>query len=255
MKVITLDGIKITDITVPELHGRISTAIENREHTMILNVNIHAMNIAARDKRFRDILNSSSLTFCDGNGVRLAATMFGIRMGPRITYADWMWKLSGFCAQKGYSLFLLGAMPGVAEQAGRSLRERFPKLCIAGTHHGHFNHSSGSAQNKEILHAIQAARPDILIVCFGMPLQEKWLQDNWGLLTIPVALTGGAALDYISGRLSRGPRLLYSHGHEWLARLLVDPVRLWKRYLVGNTAFFLRVMLNRLRSGNPKDPV
>ena len=89
--------------------------------------------------------------------------------------------------------------------------------------------------------------PDILIVGFGMPLQERWLMQNWENLDARVALTGGAVFDYVSGEVRRGPRVLTDNGFEWLARFLIEPGRLWRRYLVGNPLFLWRVLQQRLR--------
>jgi N-acetylglucosaminyldiphosphoundecaprenol N-acetyl-beta-D-mannosaminyltransferase len=86
----------------------------------------------------------------------------------------------------------------------------------------------------------------MLLLGFGMPLQERWLMQNWDCLDVRVALTGGAAFDYISGDLRRGPRFLTDNGFEWLARLFIEPKRLWRRYVIGNPLFLLRVLKQRL---------
>ncbi len=125
------------------------------------------------------------------------------------------------------------------------LRERYPDLEISGVHHGYFDHSAGGAASEEVVEEINASAPDILLVGLGMPLQERWLMENIDRLDVGVALTGGAVFDYASGRLRRGPRLLTDNGFEWLARLLLEPRRLWRRYLLGNPLFLLRVLRQR----------
>jgi N-acetylglucosaminyldiphosphoundecaprenol N-acetyl-beta-D-mannosaminyltransferase len=96
------------------------------------------------------------------------------------------------------------------------------------------------------MNEINAAKPQILVVGFGMPRQERWLMENWDRVDANFALAGGAVFDYFSSRLRRGPRLLTDNGFEWLARLLVEPARLWRRYLLGNPLFLLRVLRQRL---------
>ena len=218
-------------------------------HVTVLNLNVYAANLAQTDTRFRTILNRADLVFCDGFGIRLGARLLGARVPSRITYADWLWVFATFCARHGFSLFRSGARPGVAEAAARSLQNHAPDLVIAGVHHGYFDKSSDGPANKDVLEAINAASPDILLVCFGMPLQEYWLEENWGEIKAHVVLTGGAALDYISGNLQRGPWWLTDYGFEWLARLLIEPKRLWQRYLMGNPAFLFRVLRQRLVYG------
>ena len=124
------------------------------------------------------------------------------------------------------------------------MKERYPELEIAGVRHGYFDRS----ENEAVVEEINAAAPDILLVGLGMPLQERWLMENRQRLDVGVALTGGAVFDYVSGRVRRGPRLLTRGGLEWLARLLAEPRRLWRRYLVGNPLFLLRVLRQRLET-------
>jgi N-acetylglucosaminyldiphosphoundecaprenol N-acetyl-beta-D-mannosaminyltransferase len=157
-----------------------------------------------------------------------------------------MWQLARFAQGRDHSLFLLGARPGVADKAAANLRERFPGLRIVGTHHGYFDKAPGSPENEAVIREINAASPNILIVGFGMPLQERWLMDNWDRIEVNVALTGGAVFDYVSGELPRAPRWMTDHGFEWLGRLIIEPGRLWKRYLVGNPIFILRVLGQRI---------
>jgi N-acetylglucosaminyldiphosphoundecaprenol N-acetyl-beta-D-mannosaminyltransferase len=124
-----------------------------------------------------------------------------------------------------------------------------PDLRIAGVRHGYFDHRAGSPENGLVVAEINAARPDILLVGLGMPLQERWLMENLHGLDVGAALTGGAVFDYASGKLRRGPRLLTANGLEWLARLIVEPRRLWRRYLLGNPLFLARVIGQRWRKG------
>ena len=233
-------------LTVEDLHAEIGRLVRGRRRGLVLNANAHCLNLCYEDRALRAFFNGAEVVFCDGAGVMLAARILGGRLPARITYADWAWRLAGFAAAEGFTLFFLGARPGVAQAAARRLRERHAGLEISGVHHGYFDHSAGSPESEAVVEEINAAAPDILLVGLGMPLQEYWLLENGGRLDASVALTGGAVFDYVSGRLSRGPRLLTGNGFEWLARLLVEPRRLWRRYLIGNPLFLLRVMKQRL---------
>lgn len=217
----------------------------------VLNVNANCLNLAWSRPWLRRALNEASLVFCDGAGVALAARILGLPAPTRITYADWMWRLSGFAAREGLSMYLLGARPGVAGEAARGLRRRHPALRIAGAEHGYFDKSVGSGENEAALARVRAARPDILVVGFGMPLQERWISENLHELDCGVVLAGGAAFDYVSGRARRGPRLLTDNGFEWLARLTIEPGRLWRRYAIGNPVFLARVIRSRLFGTRP----
>ena len=240
-------GVGVDPLTVEDLHAQIGRLlVRRRGPALVLNANVHCLNLCYEDPALRDFLNRAEVVFCDGAGVMLAAKVLGGRIPERITYADWAWQLASFAATQGFSIYFLGARPGVAEEAARGLKRRYPALKIAGAHHGYFDHSAGSPANEAVVQEINASSPDILLVGFGMPLQEYWLMENRHRLDVGVVLTGGAVFDYVSGRLRRGPRLLTESGFEWLARLLIEPRRLWRRYIVGNPLFLLRVLNQRL---------
>jgi N-acetylglucosaminyldiphosphoundecaprenol N-acetyl-beta-D-mannosaminyltransferase len=242
-------GVGIDPVTVGQLHAGIKCLVESEKRGTVLNVNAHCLNLLYRDAALRGFFEGADLVFCDGAGVMLAARLLGKRIPERITYAEWMWRLAAFAEAEGLSLFLLGAGPDVAERAAQRLRTQHPDLRISGVEHGYFDHSPASRENEAVLRKVNAARPDILIVGLEMPLQERWLMENRDALDANVALTGGAVFDYVSGRLRRGPRLLTDNGFEWLARLIVEPRRLWRRYLIGNPLFLLRVLGQRLGNG------
>lgn len=235
-------GVQVHPLTVAELHTYMGQVIDQNRHDLILNVNVHCLNLAAEQPWLKDFLNRAEVVFCDGAGVILGAHLLGHRIPERITYADWMWQLADLAEQTNYSLFFLGAEPGRAEKAAMNLRQQHPALNIAGVHHGYFNKTTGHPENEAVLAAINAIRPNILVLGMGMPLQEKWLSENWARIEANIALTGGAVFDYLSGDLQRAPRWMTDNGLEWLGRLIIEPQRLWKRYIVGNPKFLWRVL-------------
>ena len=243
---IDLLGVRVHLLTENRLHNHIAKIIDQGCRELILNVNVHCYSMVRKHPWLKNFLNQANITFCDGAGVMLGAKILGKKRIPqRITYADWMWNFSKFAEKKEYSFFFLGAKPGVAEKAARKLQEKYPGLKIA-THHGYFDKTAGSAENQEVIEKINASKANILVLGFGMPIQEKWLKENQDKLDINISLTGGAVFDYLSGELKRGPRWLVDNGMECIARLLIEPKRLWKRYLIGNTVFLYQVIAERL---------
>ncbi|MGA9533453.1 MAG: WecB/TagA/CpsF family glycosyltransferase [Anaerolineales bacterium] len=234
-------GVRVSALTEVDLHCIISGAIDNDEKVLLPNVNAHALNLAFENEWLRDFFNQSTAVFPDGSGALFAGRLQGYPFRERVTYADWLWQLAGFCAANGYSLFLLGGRDSVAELAAKALAAKYPRLVVAGTRAGYFDKRPEGDENKAVIAEINGVSPDILIVGFGMPLQERWLMENWDKLKVHVGLTGGAAFDYISGRLRRPPRFLVDHGLEWLGRLIIEPGRLWRRYLIGIPVFVIRV--------------
>jgi N-acetylglucosaminyldiphosphoundecaprenol N-acetyl-beta-D-mannosaminyltransferase len=240
-------GVGVDRISADELRTEILRMVRGGEHGLVLHVNVHGLNLSYHRPWLRDMLNNASVVFCDGSGVVLAAKILGRPGGlQRFTHADEMWRLAEFAAANGLSLFFLGARPGVAKKATARLKERYPSLRIAGVHHGYFDHTSGSSENEDVIQLINYASPNILVVGFGMPLQEWWLKENWDRVDAGVAITLGAIFDYVSGELRRGPRFLTDNGFEWLARVFIEPRRLWRRYVIGNPAFLIRVLRQRI---------
>lgn len=244
---IFLLGVQIHLLTVEHLLAMINNMVRNNQRTTIAHVNAHAMNIAYSSPWFRDFLNTSEIVFCDGAGVILGARIMGHVIPKRITYADWMWQLAAFAEQQKLTMFFLGGREGIAEKAALRLCERFPDLLIVGTHHGYFHKTPGHPENEAVIQMINQVQPDILLVGFGMPLQEHWLMQNRSRIDAKIASTGGAVFDYVSGELRRGPRWMTDSGFEWLARLFIEPSRLWQRYLIGNPLFLWRVLKQRFR--------
>ena len=239
-------GVPVHPLTVDELHEQLADVIARGEQARVLHVNAHGLNLAVEHRWLRDYLNQVEIVFCDGVGVIVGARLLGHHIPERITYADWMWQLADFAARSDISLYCLGARPGVAQAAADRLTAHYPGLKIAGVQHGYFDRTLDHPENRAVIERINAARPNILLVGMGMPLQERWLCENWDCLNVNIALTGGAVFDYMSGELQRAPRWMTDNGLEWLGRLLIEPQRLWRRYLVGNPLFLGRVVRTRL---------
>lgn len=239
-------GIQVTPLSIEILNRAIEENIKNNHKSIFSNVNIQAINLAFKYSWFRDFLNNSDVVFCDGFGVKVAARVLGFHIPERITYAEWTWDLAELCAFNHFSLFFLGGKDGIAFQAAQNLKKHYHNLLIAGLHHGYFNKSSGHPENEAVIAAINAAKPDILLVGFGMPIQEQWIQENFDRLDVKVFMPVGAAFDYVSGSVRRAPRWMTDHGLEWLGRLIIEPRRLWKRYIIGIPLFFWRVLMQKI---------
>lgn len=218
--------------------------VESGSRFRVMYANVHVLNTAYRDPELRRILNRADLVYCDGAGIKLGAKLLGQYMPERMTGADWIYSLCAVCQEQGFSLYFLGGEPGVAARAAARLADQYPALKIVGTHHGHYCHNG--TENDAVVSKIKALHPDILLVGFGTPLQEKWIDQNFERLNIPVVWAVGALVDFVTGKKPRAPRWMLDHGLEWLYRLWAEPKRLWKRYIVGNPLFIWRVLMQRL---------
>jgi len=245
-KKVDILGVKVDRIRLDEVIFIIQEAIQQKKRILVSNVNIQAINLACEQEWFRQFLNSSDVVYCDGMGVLLGARLLGYDIPERFTPADWVWTLVRLCSAQRYSIFLLGNPPGIVDAAADMLKEEFPELHIVGTHHGYFDKSKNSLENQFVIDLINSKNPDILFVGFGMPIQEKWLSENWSQIQVNVAMPCGALFEYLSGNLKRGPRWMTDNYLEWLARVVISPARYFKRYLRDIPLFTYRIIKRRI---------
>jgi len=204
-------------------------------------LNVHVANLAAKNPDLSSFLQDTDICYCDGEGIRWAARVLGEELPERMTGADWIWDLAQRAEERQWRLFWLGQEPGVAQAAAEALLRKHPQLTIQ-TAHG-FHPEDAQA---DLVQQIQTFQPHILLVGLGSPKQEAWVNKWSSSLAPAVCWCLGATADFVSGHSNRGPSWLYNH-QEWIARLVHEPTRLWRRYLLGNSRFALRVARRRLR--------
>lgn len=238
-RVVDVLGVRVHALDLPGLLRAVDDLIL-RGRATVAYANVHVLNEAVKDKDLRGFLNDADVCYCDGSGVVLGARLLGRSLPERMTGADWIWDLAAH-AEGRYRLFWLGCAPGVTEAAALALQARYPALDVV-TDHGF--HEKTGPENDALIARINEARPAILLVGMGTPVQEAWVAQNRAAIDAPVVWVLGATADFVSGKVSRGPAWLHQN-QEWLARLLTEPQRLWRRYLIGNSLFIARVLRQR----------
>ncbi|HEY1425276.1 MAG TPA: WecB/TagA/CpsF family glycosyltransferase [Caulobacteraceae bacterium] len=201
--------------------------------TLIANHNAHSLFLIRRSAQLKAFFAAAELIQIDSVPLIGWGRLMGLplRRTMRSTYLDWrtdFWKLA---EARRWRVFYLGGAPGVADEAARRLGQLHPRatLCVS---HGYFDHAADSADNRAVIAEIRAFDPDVLMVGMGMPLQEIWALEHRAALKRGVILTVGAAFDYEAGAQKTPPRWAGRLGVEWLARLVDQPGRLGRRYLV-----------------------
>jgi N-acetylglucosaminyldiphosphoundecaprenol N-acetyl-beta-D-mannosaminyltransferase len=240
-------GVHVADVGQRELEEMIVRTVREGRKDVYAYVNIHAVNLASGDPEFRSFLNGAHVAYCDGEGVRVGARFLRKRLPPRIVMTYWIWDLCSLMEKERLTAYFLGGTEGAVNEAVSEVKRRHPGIALVGWHHGYFEKRGN--ESRKVIEEINALRPHLLFVGFGMPLQEKWIQENFEAINANAILPSGSMIDYTSGRKRLTPAWMARHGLEWAFRLSQEPGRLWKRYVIGNPLFFYKVLVQRVQGG------
>jgi N-acetylglucosaminyldiphosphoundecaprenol N-acetyl-beta-D-mannosaminyltransferase len=241
---VRIDRVRRGD-AVARIAAAIATARAGGPPLQVATINPEFVMRAQRDPAFAHVLEAAGLCLADGVGIVWAARLQGAHL-ERVAGVDLIETLAPLAAHRGWSLFFLGAEPGVGQQAAAALQERVPGLRVAGVWAG----GPSSADDSETCARIKEARPDLLLVAYGAPGQDLWIARNLEAVGVPVAMGVGGALDFLAGRKRRAPSWVRRMGLEWGHRLLREPWR--ARRMLALPRFALAVL--RERAGWPAWP-
>ncbi len=235
-------GVPIDRINMEGALDRVEQFITARSPHMIVTSDGTSLVRAQEDAEYHDIVRQADIVTADGRGVVWMARILGLSVTDRVSGVDMMDRLCEVAARKGYSVYLIGAAPGVAEEAALAMRARYPELKVAGTQHGYFTPEEEPA----VVQAIAEAKPDILFVAFGAPRQEKWIRHHMEALGASVAIGVGGSFDVYAGRVTRAPVWMQQAGLEWSWRVLKDPRRITRLGALPQLVFItLKTALRR----------
>lgn len=221
-------GSPVDSLTMEQTEERAAEFINNGRTHRVITLNPEFLYRAVlEDSSLMKLINKADLVTADGEGIVWAGRIAGTPFPERVTGIDLMLRLVRRAAQEGWSIYLLGASPGVAEEAAENLRRQYPGLKVAGTHHGYFK----PHEEAEVVEKIKQAAPQLLFVALGAPAQEKWIDRNIDCIGGVTAMGVGGSFDVIAGRVTRAPRWMQRLKVEWLGRLISEPSR-WRRMLV-----------------------
>jgi len=223
--VIILD-VPVHPVTFEDFLALVGQFIAEGKPRQVCTANPEFVMTARRQPEFMTVLQNADLVLADGVGLLWAAKRLGTELPQRVTGSDGIYLLAERAARQGWTLFLLGAQPGVAEKTAKLLAARYPGLQVVGTWPG----SPRDEDYPEIARRIKAARPDILLVAYGAPKQDIWIARHKEDLSVPVSMGVGGAFDFVAGVQKRAPGWIIRLNLEWLWRLITQPWR-WKRQL------------------------
>lgn len=213
-------GVSFDDLTMDEAVEIALGFMQERRACYACTPNPEIVMAAKGDAALRAALSGAELVLADGVGITKVAAMLGTPLKSRVPGIDFASNVISRLAQRGGSVYLLGAKPLVAEAAAEKLTQTYPGIVIAGTNDGYFT------DDAPVIEKINAARPDFLMVCLGSPKQELWMSANAGRLSCGLMAGLGGSLDVLAGNVQRAPETWRRLGLEWLYRVIKEPKRL-----------------------------
>lgn len=254
-KQIHILGMRVDMVQIPEVLELMEQWIEERnrgKYIVISNANDTV--VSNRCERVKEAVNSSSLSVPDGISLVLVSRLYGYKNVKRRVYGpELMEEFCKIAQDKGYINYFYGGAEGVPEKLNKKFIERFPFLKVSGWYSPPFRELI-EIEDEQIIDEINKANPDVLWVGLGCPKQQLWMYEHKDKLNVPVMVGVGAAFDFHAGTKKQAPRWMREHGMEWFFRLITEPRRLWRRYVVDGVIFLynvlLEIFLNKMEKNN-----
>jgi N-acetylglucosaminyldiphosphoundecaprenol N-acetyl-beta-D-mannosaminyltransferase len=260
---VRIDDVAFDSVTMRESVMRIVAMARERERARsVCTGNVDHLVILSRDKGFKAAYDAADLVLADGAPIvwlsRLAATEQRAVLPERVAGSDLFWELVKASRETGLSLFFLGGLPGAAAKAAEIAESSHPGVKIAGTYCPPFETFSSAEEQRRIRRIVRAAHPDVLLVAFGAPKQEKWIAANKDSLGVPVSIGVGGSFEMAAGMVNRAPKWIQQAGLEWFFRFVQQPRRLFGRYFVNDLPYLLgaafRATVTRTRGSRRLSP-
>jgi N-acetylglucosaminyldiphosphoundecaprenol N-acetyl-beta-D-mannosaminyltransferase len=232
-------GLPLHKVALWPLISWLDGEIQAGNRRVLLGLYASCVPVALQDAHYRADLEAADLVYADGMGVVWGSGLLGDRVPEKMATTDMLPPIAALAAAKGYRVYLLGGAPGIADRTAERLQQTHQGLIIAGTHHGYFD----PRQPEPVLDDVREAKPDILFVGMGVPLQERFVIRHREAFGATAILTCGGLFDVASGRLPRCPAWMTAAGMEWVYRLALEPKRLWRRYLIDNGRYLWQLGL------------
>jgi N-acetylglucosaminyldiphosphoundecaprenol N-acetyl-beta-D-mannosaminyltransferase len=254
---VNLLGTRIDRIKLGALETWLESLMQSGVPHQIITANLDFIAIARRQPAFAELIEGADLVVCDGKPLQWASRIQGEPIPARVTGMELVQRTALLSVERGYRLFFLGAAPGVAERAADALRLMMPGVVIVGSYSPPLG-PIDEAENARMVERVRAARPDALFVALGAPRQDYWIQQNLSAIGVPMCAGIGGVFNFLAGETRRAPEWIQRAGFEWAYRLLQEPSRLWRRYLVDDLPIFfelvMRQVMERVRAGRSPSP-
>jgi N-acetylglucosaminyldiphosphoundecaprenol N-acetyl-beta-D-mannosaminyltransferase len=235
----------INNVTMQEALDAVIDMVHKDKKSYIVAVNVDVIMKMEKDAYLRTITGKADMVLTDGQPLIWISKIHKHPIKAKISGSDLVPELCRIAAQRGYTIFILGGKEGVAEKAAKNLINQYPHIQIVGFYAPPLGFETDSSELTKINDVISEVHPDLLIVCFGCPKQEKFIYENIEHYNAKVSISAGATVDFLAGEVKRAPRWMSEHGLEWFYRFLQEPTRMFKRYFVDDFKILKLIWLYR----------
>lgn len=224
----------VNNMDMAEVVRTIEEMISAEKNSYVVPINVDVVMKIESDSYLKEIIDHADMVLVDGKPLIWISKWHKCPVKAKISGSDLIPLLCKNSAKIGYSIFILGGKEEIAEKAKRNLRRDYPGIKVVGTYGPPFGFEKDGKELDKINHMITNVHPDMLIVCFGCPKQEKWIYENYQKYDAKVSICAGATVDFLAGNINRAPKWMSEHGLEWFYRFLQEPKRMFKRYFVDD---------------------
>ncbi len=232
----------INNITMEETLHYIDSFITENKKSYIVPINVDVVTKIEEDPYLKKIADNASLVLVDGTPLIWISKLLKMPVKEKVSGSDLIPSVCEMAADKGYTIFFLGGKDEVARQAKEKLEQRHTSIKVVGTYSPPLGFENDNKELEKINHTISKASPDILVVCFGCPKQEKFIYENINKYDAKISICAGATIDFLAGNVKRAPQWMSNYGLEWFYRFTQEPKRLFKRYFIDDMKIFKLVM-------------
>ena len=247
-------GVRIDDVTQDDVLRAVERFVAEDGLHRLVTPNVDHILHAQRDKQFREAVNTSALSLPDGKWLQRGARLLGIRIREGIAGRLLVDPMCELAARSGWSVYILASVGNIAERAAETLKTKYSELNVVKARSPSMQFGVNKAETEELLTELAELRPDLLFLGVGAPKSEKWLYEYRDRIPARVAIGVGYAFDILAGQIRECPRWITAAGMEWAYRLLKEPRRLWRRYLVRDPQFFGLLLKQRMAGASTAWP-
>jgi N-acetylglucosaminyldiphosphoundecaprenol N-acetyl-beta-D-mannosaminyltransferase len=240
-------GVQVSNITNEHLLESFTERIGQKQKTQVCITPVNSVLAAIKDPQVLSIYNASEYVLCDGTPIKWAAGFLNTPIVERITGLDLLPNLVAHCAKHDFSIFLLGASPGVGEQLKQTIHAQYPHCKVVGVYVPPFMKVFSEEENIKMIDAINAVSPDVLLVSLTAPKQDIWIAQNLHRVNASIQIGIGGAFEVMAGLAKRAPKWMHTAGLEWLYRFIQEPKRLFRRYFIEAPLFIPLIIKQKFK--------